>query len=135
MPETTLRSLDMRQGAIGRVDANDVAVSYGAVGGARAERVSVEIGALGGAVAGEVTVSQSAVGSVLAREVSLDQSLVRTVVAQNVRFERPSGVLVLLAQRVEGDVRTLLDWRAAAAFGAAFGFVAALFGRGRRTRR
>jgi hypothetical protein len=38
----------------------------------------------------------------------------------------------MLAQRVEGDVRALLDWRAAAAFGAAFGFVAALVRRGRR---
>ena len=35
-------------------------------------------------------------------------------------------MLVLIAQRVEGDVRTLLDWRGALAFGAAFGLVAGL---------
>jgi len=132
LAEANLDSLDLRQGSIGRVDARSVTVTQGAVGGARADHLSVSQGALGGALAGEVTVSQSAVGSVIARDARIEQSVVRTVVAQNVRVERPSAILVMLAQRVEGDVRALLDWRAAAAFGAAFGFVAALVRRGRR---
>jgi hypothetical protein len=35
---------------------------------------------------------------------------------------------------VGGDVRVLLDWRGALAFGAAFGLLAGLLGRGRRRR-
>ena len=53
----------------------------------------------------------------------IEQAVVRTVVANKVRFERTTGVLLLLARRVEGDVRVLLDWRGALAFGAAFGVV------------
>jgi hypothetical protein len=33
---------------------------------------------------------------------------------------------VLIAQRVDGDVRALLDWRGAIALGAAFGLVAGI---------
>ncbi len=75
--------------------------------------------------------TQGAVGSVLARDVQIEQAVVRTVVANNVRFERTTGVLLLLARRVEGDVRVLLDWRGAVAFGAAFGVVVSIFRRRR----
>jgi hypothetical protein len=68
----------------------------------------------------------------VAREVHLEQSIVRTVIANEVHADRTTGVLLLLARRVDGDVRTLLDWRGALAFGAAFGIVASLFRRGRR---
>jgi hypothetical protein len=35
-------------------------------------------------------------------------------------------VLVMIAQQVSGEVRPLLDWRGALAFGAAFGLVSGL---------
>ena len=53
------------------------------------------------------------------------------MIANEVHAERTTGVLVLLARRVDGDVRTLLDWRGALAFGAAFGIVSALLRRRR----
>jgi hypothetical protein len=37
----------------------------------------------------------------------------------------------MLARRVAGDVRVLVDWRGAAAFGAVFGILAGLIGRRR----
>jgi hypothetical protein len=43
------------------------------------------------------------------------------MLAGRASFERPSGVLMLVAARVDGPVKALLDWRAAIAFGAAFG--------------
>jgi hypothetical protein len=46
--------------------------------------------------------------------------------------ERPSGVLFLIARKVDGNVKAVLDWRGALAFGAAFGVVASLFRRRRR---
>jgi len=85
-------------------------------------------------MAGELDIAQGGAGSVLAQRVRIEQSFVRTLIAQQVEIHRPSAVLVLIAQRVSGDVRPLLDWRGALAMGAAFGIVAGLFGRGRRGR-
>jgi hypothetical protein len=127
-------AVEVHQGAIGRVDATEVAVTQGAIGAARGDRISIQLGAVGAAMGRDVSVSQGAAGAVLAQQATVDQSIVRTLIAQEVEFRRPGTVLVLIAQRVTGDVRVLLDWRGAIAFGAAFGLVAGLFGRGRRRR-
>ena len=130
--------IEVRMGAVGRADASDLQVVQGAVGAARATDVSVRQGALGAALAGTVTVRQSVARSILAREARVEQSFVRTVVAAEVHLERATGVGILIARRVSGDVRVLLDWRGAVAFGAAFGFVVGLFrllGRGSPGRR
>ena len=92
---------------------------------------AVEMGAIGAALGDEVRVTQGAVGTVLARDVRIEQAVVRTVVANNVRFERTTGVLFLVARRVEGNVRVLLDWRGAIVFGAAMGVVMSIFRRRR----
>ena len=55
----------------------------------------------------------------------------RTLVARTVHADRGTGVVFLFAQRVEGSVRTLFDWRAGLAFGAAFGLIAGLVRRRR----
>jgi hypothetical protein len=90
------------------------------------------MGALGAAMGREVSITQGGAGSILTQHATVDQSIVRTLVAQQVEFHKPSAVLVLIAQRVSGDVRVLLDWRGALALGAAFGVVAGLLGRGRQ---
>jgi hypothetical protein len=106
-------------------------VSQGGIGFARGERISVELGGIGAAFGDQVRITQGGVGSVVAREARIEQAVVRTVVANEVHAERTTGVLVLLARRVDGDVRTLLDWRGALAFGAAFGIVSSLLRRRR----
>ena len=125
-------AVEVHQGAIGRVDATDVAVTQGAVGAARADRVSVEMGALGAALAREVSISQGAAGTIVAREVRVEQAFVRSILAREVSIHRPSAVVFLLAQKVSGEVKVLLDWRGALAFGASFGILSGLLGRGRR---
>ena len=125
-------AVEVHQGAIGRVDATEVAVTQGAIGAARADRVSVEMGALGAALGREISVSRGAAGTVIAQHARVEQSLVRTLIAQDVTIHRPSAVIFLLAQRVTGEVKVLLDWRGALAFGAAFGLLAGLLGRGRK---
>jgi hypothetical protein len=122
----------VEMGAVGRVDAETLEVHRGAVGGARATTVDVQQGALGGALAGRVSVRQGYARAVIAREVALEQSAARLVVAAEARIERATGIGVLIARRVSGDVRVLVDWRGALAFGAAFGVVAGLLGRLRR---
>jgi hypothetical protein len=103
----------------------------GGIGIARGETVSVEMGGIGAAFATDVRVTRGGVNTVVAREAHIDQSLVQTVVAERVVFERPSGVLFLVARRVEGNVRAVLDWRGAIAFGAAFAVIASLLRRRR----
>lgn len=125
-------AVEVDRSIIGRVDATDVAVTRGVIGAAKADRVSVEMGVLGAALGREVSVSQGAATTILAQNVRVEQAFVRTLVAQEVTIHRPSAVLFLIAQRVSGDVKVLLDWRGAIAFGAAFGILAGLFGRGRR---
>jgi hypothetical protein len=126
--------VDVRMGAVGRVESERLEVVQGAIGGARAGSVSVQQGVIGGALADQVTVRQGFARSILARDARVEQSFVRTLVAGEVHVERATGVGILLARRVVGDVRVLLDWRGALALGAAFGLVARL-GRGRGWRR
>ena len=127
----TATNVDLRQGGIGRARATDIAVSQGGVGFARADRVSVELGGIGAALGGEVSLTQAGAGSILAREARVEQSVVRTLVANTVHVERATGVVFLIARRVDGNVRAILDWRGALAFGAAFGLVTGLVRRSR----
>ena len=128
-----VRTIEVRQGSIGRAEAETVSVVQGAIGGVRGAQVSVELGAIGGAVAGEVRIDQGAAGTIIAREVVVEQSAVRTLIARDVVINRPSAAVVMIARRVSGDVRVLLDWRSALAFGAAFGLLAGLVRRRNRS--
>jgi hypothetical protein len=55
-----------------------------------------------------------------------------SVVAANVTLEKQTGAFLVMARKVEGDVRTVLDWRGALAAGAALGIVVGLLGRRKR---
>jgi hypothetical protein len=107
----------VKRGAIGAVEADEVVVSVGAIGAARAERVSVEFAAVGALAGGEVRVSRAGVGAVAAREARFEQAFVRSVIARDVHFARGSGAAVVIAARVDGDARILLDWRGGLAAG------------------
>lgn len=127
----TAGGVTIRQGGIVNAQADDISVSMGGVVLARGERVSVEMGGLGLAFAREAHLTQGAVRSVIAKDVQVDQSLVGTALAGRVRFERPSAIFLLIAGRVEGPVKAMLDWKGAIAFGAAFGAVVGLLRRRR----
>jgi hypothetical protein len=130
----TADRVEVRLGGIGRLDAEDVYVQLGGIGAGRATSMSVELGSIGAAAAGELRVTQGIASNVIAREATIEQSLVRTLLARHVTISRPSGVLVLIAARVEGDVRTLIDWRGAFAAGLGFGLVSVLVRAVRRGR-
>ena len=60
-----------------------------------------------------------------ARDVHLEQGGARNIIANRVTMGRQSGAFLILARSVEGDVRSLFDWRGALAFAAAFAVVTA----------
>ena len=65
----------------------------------------------------------------LAREASVEQGLVGTLIAGRATVQRTTGVFLLIAGRVDGPVKAVLDWRGGLAFGAAFGLFWAVFRR------
>jgi len=126
-------TVDVRQGGIGQASATDIALSQGAIGFARGERVSLEMGAIGAAVGDDVRVTQAMANIVAARgDVTVDQSLVSTLIGYRVTIRQPSAVLLIIAGKVDGSVRPLLDWRGGLAAGAAAGLVIGLLRAGRR---
>ena len=81
------------------------------------------MGGIGIGLAGEARVTQGFARSILAREVRIEQGVVGTLIAGRATFERTTGVLLLVAGRVEGPVKAMFDWRGALAFGAGFGLL------------
>ena len=125
--EAVADRVELRMGGIGRVHATDVSVEWGGIGTARADRVAVDRGSVGAALTGDLQVTQGMARTVLAREAHIEQSYVRTLIAGRVVAERPTGVLVMIARHVSGDIRPVLDWRGALAAGAGLGLVVSLF--------
>ena len=125
-------AVEVHRGGIGRLTARDVRVTQGGVGAARADHLTIDMGGIGAAIAGRLELTRSAARSILAREAHLEGSFAQTVVANHVSMERGSNAIIVLARRVDGDVRALLDWRGALAFGAALGVVIGLVRRGPR---
>ena len=89
-----------------------------------ADTVSLDRGFLGVALGRESRVIQSLANLVGASEATVDQSLVGSVVGGRVTVRQPSAIGVLIAGRVEGSVRPIIDWRGALAFGVAVGVLA-----------
>lgn len=126
--------ITVTQGGIGRAEADDIAVRMGAIGFARGERISVELGAIGVAIGSDVSVTQGFARTVLARNAVVHQGGARTIVAGNVTLEGKSSTIILVARKVEGDVRTVLDWRGALAVGAGLALAAGLLRLGKRSK-
>lgn len=125
--------VELRMSAVGRVQADQVSIATGAIGAVRADVLSIDRGAVGAALADTVEVRQGYARSIIGRQVQLDRAAARVVIAADVQA-RQSAVMILIARRVNGDVRVLLDWRGALAFGAAAGLVVGLLSRIRRRR-
>ena len=92
-------------------------MTMGGIALARADRVSAEMSGVGLAVAGDASVTQSFVRTMFARDVRVDQGGVWNLAAGKVTFERRGFAGVVLAGKVDGEVKTLLDWRGALAVG------------------
>ena len=100
-------------------DAKPIAAKYG-ISGRVADRA---------AVAGEARMSQGYARLVVAREANVEQGLIGTLITGKATIQRSTGVFLLVAGRVDGPVKAVLDWRGGLAFGAAFGLFWALLRR------
>ncbi|HWH37613.1 MAG TPA: hypothetical protein VNT28_07555 [Candidatus Limnocylindrales bacterium] len=112
------------------VRADHVEIVQG--GASRVDAISVDIrqGGAGLVRAGEMSVSQGGIGLASAERINLREgSSVVAVAAGEAHLDAGANVLLLLARNASGNVRPVLDWRAMAALGAAFGIVAALLRR------
>jgi hypothetical protein len=127
--------IDIRQGAAAQAQARQITVEQGAVALARADSIRVEMGAVGAAIGDKVEIHRGFARIAAARgRLDLRQAGAITVVAERVSMAAGSGAIFVFARRVDGEVRTLFDWRSGAAFGAAAGLVIGLLARGRRRR-
>ena len=125
-------SIDINQGGIGRAKADDIAITQGGIGLAQGDKVSLDRGVIGAAFGRETRLVQSMSNTVMATDTTIDQSVVGSIVGGRVTVRQPSAIGVIIAGRVEGTLRPILDWRGAAAFGAAFALVFGILRRARR---
>jgi large exoprotein involved in heme utilization and adhesion len=114
------------------VRAEHVEISQGGASSIEATTVSVTQGGAGRVRAGELTISQGGIGLAQADNLRLNEGASAFALAGNdVSIQSGANVFMLLARSASGDVRPVLDWRAAAAFGAGLGLALRLLRRRR----
>jgi hypothetical protein len=84
---------------------------------------------MGAAIGAENRVVQSMANIVAGGESTVDQSLVGALLGGRVTLRQPSAIGILIAGRVEGTVRPILDWRGALAAGIAIGLISRILRR------
>jgi hypothetical protein len=104
--------IEVTQGASGILKGNDVSLNQSITAVTAADNVAVNFSFSPVTISREkITANRSAVGIMAAREIKSDNTSALFVVANN----------------VEGNVTTLLDWRSSLALGAVFGGLWGLF--------
>jgi hypothetical protein len=119
--------IEIRQGGIAKSNTDQLVLQEGAIGISQSKSAQITASRIGGMlIQGAATVDQSAARVVAAGgDVSLDQSLIGLTVARNARVQN-SGVFLLLAQHVDGDVKPVFGPRESIFFGAAAGISIAI---------
>jgi hypothetical protein len=126
-------SVELHNEGVRDIDATTVSITQGGARDVEATTVTINQGGAARIRADELTITQG--GVALARTDSLtlrEGGTAFAVVADRVSLDSESSVFLLVARSATGDVRPLLDWRAAAAFGAGFALILRLLRRGRR---
>jgi len=117
-------------GMAGDVRAESVTISQGGANSVEAENVSITQGGAANVRAAQLSVSEGGVALARTENLSIGESgSAFAVVADSATVEEGGNVFMLIARSVDGDVRPVLDWRAALAFGAGLAVVARLIRR------
>ncbi len=126
-PETTAAGNGVTDQTPDHVRAERVEISQGGAGSIEATRVSIQQGGAGRVRTKELSVAQGGVALARTDDLRLeDGASAFAVVARRAIVEPGASVFMLIARSSTGDVRPVVDWRAAAALGAAAGVVLSL---------
>jgi hypothetical protein len=126
-------NVDIRNGGARDIDATTVSITQGGARDIDATTVTINQGGAANVRAEQVTVSQGGIAFARGDNVTLQQGgSAFAVIADQADLDPESSVFLLVAGTTNGDVRPVVDWRAAAAFGAAFAFVLGVLRRARR---
>lgn len=112
------------------VRAERVEITQGGVSSVQATTMTLQQGGAGRVRAGEFSVSQGGVGVARADRLNVNQGgSAFAVMADEATLAEGSQVLLLIAGSASGSVKPVIDWRAAAAFGAGLGLALRLLRR------
>lgn len=123
-------TVELRNSGARDIDATTVSITQGGARDVEATTVTINQGGAGRIRADELNVTQGGVGLARTDRLTIHEGgSAFAVVADNATLDPETSVFMLVARSTTGDVRPFLDWRAAAAFGAAFALVLRLLRR------
>ena len=126
-------NVDIHNGGARDIDATTVSITQGGARDIDATTVTINQGGAATIRADELTISQGGVALARTERLSVQQGgSAFAVVADEAILDPESSIFLLIAGSTNGDVRPVIDWRAAAAFGAGFALVLGLLRRARR---
>lgn len=113
--------VDITNGGARDIDATNVSITQGGARDIDAKTVTVNQGGVGRIQAEEVSVSQGGIGLARADHLTIQEGgNAFAVMADKATLDPETSVFLLVAGSTSGDVRPVLDWRAALAIGAGF---------------
>lgn len=126
-------TVDIHNAGARDIDATTVSITQGGARDIDATNVTINQGGAARIRADELNISQGGVALARAEHLTLQEGgSAFAVIADNATLDPETSVFLLIAGSTKGDVRPVMDWRAAAAFGAGFAFVLGLLRRVRR---
>ena len=114
--------IEMQQVCALSIDGERVEVTQGVAGIFRGNDVSLNQSISAVTAGNNTALNFSLSPMVISKETVAIRSAVGVMTAMNIKSENSASVL-MIANKVEGNVTTLLDWRSALALGAVFGGV------------
>ena len=127
------QNVDIHNGGARDIDAQTVSITQGGARDIDATTVTINQGGAGRVRADELSVSSSGVGLARTEHLTLREGgTAFAVVADEASLDADTNVFLLVAGSTKGDVRPVMDWRAAAALGAGFALAISLLRRVRR---
>jgi len=123
-------NVDIHNGGARDIDATTVSITQGGARDIDATTVTINQGGAARIRADELTISQGGVALARTEHLTIQEGgSAFAVVADKATLDPETSVFLLIAGTTNGDVKPVMDWRAAAAFGAGFAFVLGLLRR------
>ena len=130
---TDADNVEITNGGARDIDATTVNITQGGARDIDATTVTINQGGAARVSAEQVTVSQGGVGLVRAEQLTLQEGgNAFAVMADKAHFDPETSVFLLISGSTSGEVKPVLDWRAALAIGAGFALVVSALRRIRR---